>query len=54
MKTKWAVTAALRFPAGSTLDFTRDSREEAERLREELYSYYLSVGDVTVAEVKVQ
>ena len=54
MKTKWAVTATLRFPAGSTLDFTRDSREDAERLREELYSYYLNVGDVTVVEVEVQ
>lgn len=54
MKTEWVVTAALRFPAGETLHFTRDSREDAERLREELYSYYLSVGDVTVAEVKAQ
>lgn len=54
MKTKWAVTATLRFPAGSTLHFTRDSREDAERLREELYSYYLNVGDVAVVEVEVQ
>jgi len=54
LKTKWAVTATLRFPRGSTLHFTRDSREDAERLREELYSYYLSVGDVTVVEVKAQ
>jgi hypothetical protein len=54
LKTKWAVTAALRFPAGSTLHFTRDSREDAERLRQELYSYYLNVGDVAVVEVEVQ
>jgi len=54
LKTEWAVTATLHFPAGSTLDFTRDSREDAERLREELYSYYLNVGDVTVVEVEVQ
>jgi hypothetical protein len=54
LKTKWAVTATLHFPAGSTLDFIRDSREDAERLRGELYSYYLNVGDVTVVEVKAQ
>lgn len=54
MKTKWAITAALRFPAGETLRFTRDSREEAERLRQELYSYYLNVGDVAVVKVEVQ
>ncbi len=52
MKSEWAVTAALHFPAGSTLHFTRDSREDAERLRQELYSYYLNVGDVTVVEVR--